>query len=244
MPKLTKIFVDNLSNQTGDKTYWDDTIKGLGYRIQGNSRSWVVKYRNSNGITRKLTLGKANILTAAQARQLAQEKLAEVIHGKDPAKEKIEAREAKTISEICDLYMLEGVSHKKASTLEIDKGRIKRHIKPLLGSQIVKTLTRGDIEKFMSDIIKGDKIRLVKNSGKRGGVSRVTGGATAASRTVQLLGAILEFAIRRNFISHNPAHGIQKPKSNKKDVFLDIDDIKNLGLALLEAENVKELKVL
>ena len=50
---------------------------------------------------------------------------------------------------------------------------------------------------------------------QRGGVSRVTGGKTAASRTIQLLGAILEFAKRRGLIDNNPAHGIQKPKSNK-----------------------------
>ncbi len=238
---ITKSFISTLPEATDkQKFFWDDDVKGFGIRFQGKTKSYIIMYRNTNGRQKMMTLCRIDKLTPDEARKLAKEKLAEVVHGKDPAKEKIEEREAKTIEELCDWYMDEGTSHKKASTLEIDKGRIKRHIKPLLGSQIVKALTRGDIESFMYDIIKGDKIRLVKKSDKRGGVSRVTGGKTAASRTVQLLGAILEFAIRRGIIDHNPAHGIQKPKSNKKDVFLDINDIKSLGLALLEAEKAKE----
>ncbi|MGD9638280.1 MAG: tyrosine-type recombinase/integrase [Alphaproteobacteria bacterium] len=242
MPKLTKIFIDNIPSQKGEKIFWDDTLIGFGYRVQNNARSWIIKYRNAEGRTKKLTLGNANILAPNQARQLAQEKLAEVIQGKDPASDKIEARKALTIAELCEWYMQEGTHHKKASTLQIDRGRIETHIKPLIGTRGVKTLNRGDIEKFMYDIIKGDKIRKIAKSDKKRGVSRVTGGETAASRTVQLLGAILEFARRRELIEFNPAHGIKKPAPNKKDVFLTIEEIEALGGALREAKRLAKNK--
>ena len=64
--------------------------------------------------------------------------------------------------------MREGVAHKKQSTLKIDKGRIERHIKPLIGEKRVKELTRGDIETMMYDIQKGDKIFVDEKTKSRG----------------------------------------------------------------------------
>ena len=37
-----------------------------------------------------------------------------------------------TIGELSDLYLTEGVAHKKATMLRSDRARIEHHIKPLL----------------------------------------------------------------------------------------------------------------
>jgi hypothetical protein len=85
MPRLTKSYVQKaLANPPGgDKTFWDDSLKGFGLRLQGNAASWVVMYR-SQGRLRKLTLAKADRMTAEEARSLAKEKLAEAAQGGEP----------------------------------------------------------------------------------------------------------------------------------------------------------------
>jgi hypothetical protein len=87
--------------------------------------------------------------------------LGEIVQGGDPAAEKHAARKALTVAELCDVYLADaeagrvltrGRTAKKASTLSIDKGRIERHIKPLLGSLAVGSVTRDDVDRFMHDV--------------------------------------------------------------------------------------------
>ena len=95
---------------------------------------------------------------------------------------------------------------KKASTLAVDKGRIERHIKPLLGRLAVAAVTREDIERFLHDVAEGRTAGETKTAKKRG-LARVTGGRTAATRAVGLLGGIFTYAVRRSMRADNPAHG-------------------------------------
>ena len=66
-----------------------------------------------------------------------------------------------TVSQLCDLYLAQPViitnrgTAKKASSLEIDRSNIERHIKPLLGQVRLRALTRADIEKFQQDVAAG-----------------------------------------------------------------------------------------
>ena len=50
-----------------------------------------------------------------------------------------------TFDRACDLYLAEGCDTKKASTIATDRGRIDRHIKPLLGKKRVSDITRADV---------------------------------------------------------------------------------------------------
>ena len=78
---------------------------------------------------------------------------------------------------------------KKASTLVTDKGRIERHIKPLLGRKRVGEISRSDVEKFMRDVAAG-KTAIDEKTKKRGRAI-VEGGKGTATRTVGLLGGIV-----------------------------------------------------
>ena len=59
------------------------------------------------------------------------------------------------VTELCAQYLQHGCGTKKASTLATDRGRIERHIKPLLGRKRVQDVTRADIKKFMQDVAQG-----------------------------------------------------------------------------------------
>ena len=150
-----------------------------------------------------------------------------------------------TISELCELYLRDGVHHKKESTLYIDCGRIEHHIKPLIGNIRITELNRATVEKMMFDIIKGDKIKKYAKSKNRRGTIKINGGEYAASRTVSLLGAILEFAKTRSLITDNVVRGIKRPKDKIRDVFLTSDEIIKFGEILrLAEENFKNEKAI
>lgn len=236
MPSLTKRFVDTATPPEGssDITYWDDKLTGFGLRIQrGTSKSWVIMYRNKEGRLRKHTIGKADKLAPEEARKLAKKKLADVTHGLDPAGEKTAARRAMTVTELCDLYLKEAAEHIKASTLAMDKSRIERHVKPLLGNRTAAGLTLNDIERFQSDVAAGKTAKTRQENGRSG---LTTGGKGVASRTVGMLGTVFEFAKRKGIIQGNPARGVKRYEDKKNKRYLTLEEISKLGKAMQEAE--------
>jgi integrase len=136
--------------------------------------------------------------------------------GSDPAGDKLAYRRSATVAQLCDGY-LEAASegrlltrrgqNKKESTLRTDRSRIAAHIKPLLGNRKLSEVGRADIEKFMHDIA-GGKTRRRSYLGKPRAVSNVKGGRGAASRTIGLLGAIFNYAVRTGLCEQNPVVGI------------------------------------
>jgi hypothetical protein len=53
-----------------------------------------------------------------------------------------------TVAELCDLYLSESGVRIKPSTLALDRSRIERHVKPLLGRRTVRSLTAEDVERM------------------------------------------------------------------------------------------------
>ncbi len=81
--------------------------------------------------------------------------LGRAANGEDPAKEKQDDKKQITVAQLCDLYLEQGIATKKASTIATDKGRIERHIKPLLGRKKVLDVNRADIKRFLQDVANG-----------------------------------------------------------------------------------------
>jgi hypothetical protein len=108
--------------------------------------AWVAMYRTREGRLRKLTVGRVGTLTPEEARREARQKLAEAQRGGDRAGDKSAARRGVTVAELCDWYVREAEGRVKASTLAMDRSRIARHVKPLLGKRRVASLTSEDIE--------------------------------------------------------------------------------------------------
>ena len=70
----------------------------------------------------------------------------------------------------------------------VDRGRINRHILPLLGSKRVSDLKAADINRFMADVASGKTSTIQKTRNKRG-KSIVKGGLGTAARTVERMAA-------------------------------------------------------
>lgn len=235
--KVTKRSVDALRASDRDTYLWDTELAGFGLKMTpAGGRTYLVQYRigGRKGRTRRVTIGKHGALTPDQARQEARRVLGQVASGHDPAEERTKAREDLTVSELCDLYLAEGCATKKASTLATDKGRIERHIKPLLGRRKTAELSRADIERFMQDVANGKTAADIK-TGKRGRAI-VEGGKGTAARTVGLLGGILTFAVERGLRADNPARGIKRYRLPPRERFLSAKELATLGEILAKAE--------
>jgi integrase len=209
------------SIKPGAPVLWDTgkgSVTGFGARRQkGDAISYVLKYRTSEGRQRWYTIGRHGApWTPDMARDEALRILGEVVKGVDPADAKQEERRADTVADLCDAYIEAAGAGKlltrrrrpkRASTLATDKGRVERHIKPLLGRMKVAAVSRRDIERFQDAVAEGKTAARVK-TGKHG-LARVTGGIGTATRTMALLGVIFSYAVKRGLRPDNPVHGVE-----------------------------------
>jgi hypothetical protein len=189
MPKLTKRVVDAARAAKGELFLWDDELPGFGLRAKASgAKSFLVQYRNANGRSRRLTLGRYGVLTVEEGRKEAKLALAEVLKGADPAESRKLARGAMTIEELCKEYfdkaerglvLTRRGEAKSGMTLYTDKGRIERHIIPLIGKRTVKDFTTTDAGRFQRDVISGKSAVDVKT--KLRGRAIVTGGKGTAA---------------------------------------------------------------
>ncbi len=233
--RISKRIVDAAEASGGDAFIWDTALKGFGLKVTPKGRKvYLVQYRLPGSATRRFTIGvHGSPWTPEAARSKALEVLGLVAGGVDPGTAKREARADITVAELCEFYMAEGVRTKKASTLEMDRTRIKRHVLPLLGRKRLKALSKSDIERFLSDVAAGKsaKTEITKPRGR----SVVRGGEGVANRTLGMLGAILQFAVERGLRTDNPARNVRKFQEGRRTRFLSNEEIARLGEALREA---------
>jgi integrase len=236
--KVTKRAVDGLApNTDAEVILWDQEVRGFGIRARtGGAKTYILQYRAGTGRgapLRKLTIGKhGSPWTPDMARTEAKRLLGLIASGEDPAERRAAERKALTVSELCDLYLAQGATHKKPSTLKADRGRIEHHIKPLLGRKRVAKVIRADIERLLTDVKAGNTAARKLKDGKRRPGSITTGGAGVAAQCVALMSTLLGFAVGRGLRPDNPALGIKKPPIRKMERFLSEAEIARLAIAL------------
>ena len=235
--KITKRVVDQVKSRDATYLVRDTEVKGFVLVVTpAGARSYAVDYRAGSGRgspKRRLTIGKhGSPWTPETARTEAKRLLAEVAAGRDPATARQEDRKALTFGELIDLYLSEGVSHKKASTLNADRGRIEHHLRPLLGKLRADRIVRADVERMRNAVTAGKTAVKVGNGDKRRPGSIATGGKGAAAQCVALVGAIFAFAVDRGLCADNPARGVKKAPVRKVERFLSEAEIAQLAEAL------------
>lgn len=244
MARLTKRTVDAIKASSADVFVWDDEFPGFGLRAKSTgAKSFIVQYRNANGRSRRLTIGRYGLLTVEEARKAAKLTLAEVLRGSDPAESRKLARGAMTIEELATEYIEKAEKGliltrrgqaKSATTLYTDKGRIARHIIPLIGKRTVKDFTSSDAGRFQRDVIGGKSAADVKT--RLRGRAIVKGGKGTAARTMGLLGGIFSYAVSEGYRLDNPINGIVRPKDGTREWRLDDAGYRQLGKCLAAAE--------
>lgn len=227
MPRLTKTVVESAAPQSDrDVFIWDTDLKGFGLRVKPSGvKTYLVQYRNKSGQSKRVSIGQHGVLTTEEARGKARTELAKVTLGADPKAERDEQRRAWTVRQLADHYM-RGIDTgdiltrfgrpKSASTIATDRGRIDRHILPLIGNKPVRDLIRQDVLAAFRDI-KAGRTAVDVVTEKLRGRAIVEGGRGTAKRTIGLLSGMLREAVNMGLIATNPAHGLALGKDKRRE---------------------------
>lgn len=242
---LTKRDVEAAKPRSADFFVWCGKTPGFGVRIYPatatnptGKKVFVAQVRVGRA-TRRVKIGAFGPFTVEQARKRAEEIIRMAAEGHDPQREKRDTREAPTVAELCDEYLIAARAGlvstrfkrpKRAATVAIDEGRIARHIAPLIGNIPARDLKRSDVQRMADDIAKGKTAGVFK--GKPRGRAVVTGGAGTAARVVELLGGIYSWAAKRDLVpAITPTRGVDRMRGEAQDRVLSVEELAALGKA-------------
>lgn len=152
--KLTKTAVESAVPTEKDYELRDTVVPGFLCKVTAQGRKiFMLQYRTNQGQRRKPKIGQFGELTVDQARSIAQDWLADVRKGSDPSAEKLAARKAPTVKELCKQFIEEySIPRNKPSTVETYQDQIDRYIVPALGAVKVPDLTRVHVMDMMRDM--------------------------------------------------------------------------------------------
>ena len=172
----------------------DVRVKGLHLRVFEESRSFYLYFRTKAGKQRRPKLGEYGSITLAQAREVAQEMMAEVAAGRDPSQARADARAEPTVSELWDEVWKRRLKDVKS------KGDLKRqwemYLMPAFGAKRLSEVTYSMVSDFMaehSDI------------------------PYQANRCLTLLGGMFNFAMKPlHWVERNPCDAVTRYKEAKR----------------------------
>ncbi|MBB57586.1 MAG: integrase [Rhodospirillaceae bacterium] len=220
MPKITKRLVEAAEPRDKDYIICDDDLAGFAVRIlPSGRRSYIAQYRIGNRY-RRMSLGAHGVLTPEKARRMAFKVLAAVKDGEDPAGERSRARKACTVKELAKRFDEEHISVRlKPGTAREYRRNLRRFILPALGRLKVAEVTRADIAKFHHDL------RHIPYQ---------------ANRNLEVISKMFVLAemwgMRPD--GSNPRLHIKKYPEEKRERYLNQEELSSLGSVLSEAEQI------
>ena len=211
--------IEGLALPESELFLWDESLPGFGLRIKPNGvKSYLIQYRNGEGRSCRLTLGRYGRLGLEEARRRARERLAEVPPGKDPGAEKQALRKEPTLAELAERYLHQHAEvHKKKRSLLEDRRLLGAVIIPRLGSERVSRITRGEVTAFHYSLVATP---------------------VQANRVLGLLSKMFNLAevweLRPD--GTNPCRHVQRYPEKKRERYLSGPELTRLGDALNAAE--------
>jgi integrase len=184
----------------------DTTVSGLALRVPPSGvKTWSVRYQIGRR-TGRLTLGRADVLTLADARARAKAAIKQAGDGVDPAEVKQARHDADTVGDFAKTYIEKHAKvHKKS--WKIDRMRLKIDVLPKWKNKLLRDITRRDVRALLDDVASHAPI--------------------VANRTRSLLSKFFNFAIEEEIIESNPVAKTKKPgKEQSRDRVLTADEIR------------------
>jgi integrase len=194
-----------------DKPFYlmDSELCGYGLRLYASGRKvFILRYRTRDGRRRFYQMGDAAKLTEKKARAKAKDLLAEVQLGADPAEEKEVAREAFTVSQLCDEFIERYAKAHRKSWAE-DERRLNKYIKPAWGPRKASAITRGDAAKL--------HIGLAER------------GHREANQVINLVRRIWALGAEWGLVDGpNPGLGVKRFKERSRERWLSAEELRRL----------------
>jgi integrase len=213
MPKLTKRYVESVTPDA-EKTLilWDSELKGFGLVVLPSGRkTYCIQYRNQERTLKRFKIGVNSQITTEQARDLAKKKLAIVTHGEDPAAQKKQVSNLATMEELAVNYIERHGYQKRPKSLHEDHRLLQSVILPVLGQSKILHVSRRNIE---------DLHKKLQDTPYQ------------ANRVLSLLSKMFTLAVSWGCRSDNPAINIPKYQEEKRDRWLNHEELNRLWTVL------------
>lgn len=203
--KLTDLAVKNVAVETGQRTFFDDTLKGFGVRVTPRSKTFVLVIHRANR-NKWETLGKYPIVSLAKAREEARNRLSAVqlgIRAETPAM---------TFEEAYTLFLASYKAKNREKTVYEMERLVKRHLLPKLRRRPLSEISTNDLASIID--------RLLPTPGECNALF-------TAART------IFRWAANRRLVLISPMSGLDMPTrpASRDRVLSD----RELGLVLHQA---------
>ena len=195
-----------------------------------------------------MSLGSSMERTIEEVRRVALSIRADASRGYDPAAERMERRKEFTVAALIDLYVTDGCYVLKGprqgraikpATKQQIVTVLHHHVQPQIGNRKLSDVTTADIERLYRAVA-GGKTGKERQKGQIG--RNVRGGELAAVKTIRILAAMFEFAIRRNMMAANPCRLANVRRGdNRRERYLSLTEIGALGRAIAELETTGKI---
>ena len=180
---------------TGDRIELrDNRVKGLSLRVTpASAKTWCVTYRRKgDGQKQRITIGPYPEYSLENARTDAQQILAEVARGNDPALKRRNLQKSITFQTLVDLYSEKFSRFNKSQIVQRDDMlKLKKDVLPSLGRKRIEDMDKAHVVEIV------DKI-MARGSG------------VTANRTLALIKAIFNWALSEELVQTNPAARIRR----------------------------------
>lgn len=213
---LTARFVATVTPAETRREYFDRVVTGLALRVAPTgTKSWVVLYRQGRRL-RRWTLGRYPTLSLADARDRARAGLRTAAAGDDPAQAKRTQRDALTVGELAERYLVEYARPRKRSWKE-DRRLLTHAVLPIWRHQAARDIQRADARALVQAVA-------------------TRGAPIAANRLRALLHTLFGFAVAHEIVEANPITHVPRPGiERRRDRVLTADEMRTFWSRLAAA---------
>ncbi len=191
----------------GYRLFRDDKLIGFGAKVFASGTVVYCVNYVVDGRERRMSIGRAPKWTAVAARSKARELLRKADLGDDPLAARQTRKKEPTFADLIAEYEL--VHLPKTKRARDAAARLSRDVVPPLGGIKLSKLSKRDIISVVE-----------KKAGKA---------PTSANRTLTIIKAVLNFGVRRDWLTHSPAALIERPAPERpRERVLTYDEIKAL----------------
>jgi integrase len=187
--------------------FWDNQVPGLALRAYASGkRVWLLQYRDTNRVTRRIWLGAVEAVDPEGARAAARANLTQRAIGNDPAARRKADRHAGRLAELVESYLAYQKARQKPSTFDQTRRNLNKYAARLHAEPLV-TIDRAAIHRLHDRISR-------------------TAGPVQANRTIASLSAMFAWGMRAGLAEENPAALVPRNAEMEKDRQLTDDELR------------------